>query len=534
MEPLSLTILLFGTAASGIIGNRSDSILCKIMNHLNEMVKQKPLDYYLQSKIRKSYLQATLTVCEVYLTRINIYDRILKSNSEAIWFEKAHNLISHELKQISKAKIIDAMPTIEQNIELVLKPKGVNAEQRASEIITKIKNEVIIEFNYKVGNKSSSFEKMIIEGWREFAQDKAYSIDWFELFSSLFGEYLKSDARLRDLLQVELLSHLTIDNIPITLTEIEQQLEIIGKDILGKMDSLYFLINDLKFQQFQDHMEITGKLDKTLSTINLLPDMILKELEKVNKDVTLEHISEIDKNKQIIENETKLERLSFGLSLYNQDPELVDHDHHYQLIKRFDFINNESGMYSTCRWLTIVNIGNIPTNFIVHMECGENKIYFDSMKFEAYDKNFNGRKLIVRSLTKNQPNFEQRIRIYFPEPVAPNNIYYLCYKFNWPGEPLAFFKDKQSMSISLTRLKHGLSKLIFGVFEIKQLMDIYCEKLTEDYLLIRTNDLPIKIHAKDIQELNDLNLFNDYSGYYYSFNEPNGLAYRIHYQIVLE
>ena len=80
-----------------------------------------------------------------------------------------------------------------------------------------------------------------------------------------------------------------------------------------------------------------------------------------------------------------------------------------------------------------------------------------------------------------------------------------------------------------------MSKLEFGILERKQIIDVYCEKLTDNYVLRRVGELPKKIRGSEIsEELEFLDPTNVFTGYFYTFDNPDGLAYRIHYQPIFD
>lgn len=154
--------------------------------------------------------------------------------------------------------------------------------------------------------------------------------------------------------------------------------------------------------------------------------------------------------KSNLDKKTRLERLSLGLSL-DIDNDVVDFCHRYDELKRIDILDTESGKYTSHRWLSLTNVSEASTHGVPHMEAGENKIRFESLKVKVFMKSRDGEILAVSSKTDVQPNFAQKFLIHFPEPLMPNESIQLYYRLSWPGETLAYSGDEHSQSISFSR-----------------------------------------------------------------------------------
>lgn len=175
-------------------------------------------------------------------------------------------------------------------------------------------------------------------------------------------------------------------------------------------------------------------------------------------------ISISERNRKNLIRSTAEKRLSFGLSI--KEDEYDDEDHLYECIKRVDVLNSEKNMYSSYRWLTIRNVSNHPTKYIIHKECGDNKVYFDNMRLRAKEQTANAsERLVIESQTSIQPNFVQVFKIYFNKVLMPQESMTIFYRIDWPGELSALCNDELSMSISLVRYKKGIKRLIFCVLD---------------------------------------------------------------------
>ena len=249
-------------------------------------------------------------------------------------------------------------------------------------------------------------------------------------------------------------------------------------------------------------------------------------------NVRIDHNSlNVHKNKLKLVNETQLERLSFGLSISAEDTDVQDDTHHYEFIKRIDIPDSETGKYTSYRWLKIRNVTNIPSNYIYHMESGENKISFDSLDFRAYEYNYKGARLKINNLVDRQPSFVQKIKIHFLKPLAPNQELIIFYRLTWPSEVLSYSGDEYSQSISLIRYKKGVSHLIFGVLDKLDIFGVYSHKASIEFEELQLEELPVFFEAEEDEDI--LPLHNkELKGFYFEYNQPDGTAYRLFYQLL--
>lgn len=237
-----------------------------------------------------------------------------------------------------------------------------------------------------------------------------------------------------------------------------------------------------------------------------------------------------EKNRLELEKKTRLERLSFGLSLDKYENGAVDHDHRYNSIKRFDVLDSEKGIYSSHRWICIQNLKSTPTYKIAHTESGENRIHFDSMKVRARVKDMDGDYLRVDSTTLIQPSFMQNFEIFFLKPLEPFEEIQIYYRLSWPGEPISYTIKEHSQSISFTRYKHGVKMLEFGVFEPCPISSIRCIEITQEYEeVMNTTEFEQK-HADNLVELSPIH-GKSFSGFTYVFDSIEAVAYRFLYHV---
>jgi len=233
--------------------------------------------------------------------------------------------------------------------------------------------------------------------------------------------------------------------------------------------------------------------------------------------------------KSNLDKRTKLDRLSLGLSL-DADDDVVDFSHCYDALKRIDILDTEAGKYTSHRWLNLTNTSNAATYGVPHMEAGENKVRFESLKVKAFLNSRDGERLAVSSRTDVQPNFSQKFFIHFPEPLMPGESFQLYYRLSWPGETLAYSGDEHSQSISFARYPKGVNKLVFGMLDKLAVSGVRSTKILNDFEEV---DVELKPHFFSAEDEADLNPVHDkgLKGFLYTFEKVDAVSYRLFYRL---
>lgn len=223
------------------------------------------------------------------------------------------------------------------------------------------------------------------------------------------------------------------------------------------------------------------------------------------------------------------DRIATAWSLETTDQRLVDDAHFYQRLKRLDVLDTPNNEWNSLRWVTIENIGTDPTNAICHKESGENKIEFEDMDLAAFLGGPDGQRLKVKDLVNHQPAFEQKMKIYFPQPLPPGETLTIHYRISWPNE-LAHYAGELTQSISLTRYTNGVGELQFGVVDAVDHVGVDCRKLVggDDQPWTRVPTTPEQIEVSPRPDLTPLHE-EAFDGYLYTVGSPDYPAYRIHY-----
>lgn len=151
MEPISVGFLTSAVIGS-IIGNRSDELFCRVMRVVQHRLRQggKPVNHDLQKAVRKAYLQATLALLNARLLELGVDPVLLKRDIRRLFrlseepkqLLEARRAVLNELKQIPKASYLPPSSEAEQQMELLLQPRGGTAAQRISEFQQRLKEEL--------------------------------------------------------------------------------------------------------------------------------------------------------------------------------------------------------------------------------------------------------------------------------------------------------------------------------------------------------------------------------------------------------
>lgn len=231
-----------------------------------------------------------------------------------------------------------------------------------------------------------------------------------------------------------------------------------------------------------------------------------------------------------IASQMRRNRIATAWSIENEDEELIDQSHFYEELKRIDTLDTPNDDWSSLRWLTIRNTSDKPTNSITHKESGDIKIEFEDMNLRAYLNDQDGQRLKVRSLVDQQPSFEQKVRIYFPDPLPPGETLRIHYGISWPNEPAHYSPEEQTQSISLTRYRRGVGRLKFGIVDTIDHVGLEAEKLAGQE---QNPWQPLKVTPTrfDSDERPDLKPVHGdgLNGYIYDIKKPDSPAYRINY-----
>lgn len=226
-------------------------------------------------------------------------------------------------------------------------------------------------------------------------------------------------------------------------------------------------------------------------------------------------------------------RLATSYSLENDDPELVDESHIYQKLKRIDVLDTPNDDWHSYRWLTVENNGTAPTNAILHKESGDTKITFGDMDLAAFLDGPEGQRLAIENLSDYEPAIEQKMKIYFPNPLLSGESLTIYYQISWPNELAHYPEGELDQTISLTRYPQGVGELQFGVVDTIEHTAVDCQKFLgeKDQRWKCLSQPPEHIEADQRSDLRPIH-GEGYGGYIYTIPSPVYPGYRIAYTLV--
>jgi hypothetical protein len=288
------------------------------------------------------------------------------------------------------------------------------------------------------------------------------------------------------------------------------------------------------FRYYLDRTHAIHAFPETSTFFSTLVKNVTVLLDKKINEETIISLADDEYKKKmnydILRKETQEKRFAFAKSLEVSTNVEKDIYHHYDEIVRLDVVDSISSRYSSYRFITLTNVSDSITNFIIHKESGENKTDFVKMRVRAKLYDVRGESLTVESITKIQPNFEQYFKIYFPKPLRPNESITIFYRLDWPNEPDAYFKAELTQSISLTRYLCGVSRLTFGVFEPYKFGAASMDAVDSFFKVHPSNAYPkyMSIREEDrLMPLHDQTMY----GVEFTVDEVKEIAYRVNYKL---
>ncbi|MCS7064775.1 MAG: hypothetical protein NZL85_00725, partial [Fimbriimonadales bacterium] len=259
MEPLSA--FLIGSAIGGIIGNRADDLFCRVMQTVHERLRRggRPVNHDLQKAVRKAYLQATLVLIDARLRELGVEPRLLQRDIRYLFRQPPEPkqlltvriALQRELKQLPSAAYIPPSSEAEQQIELLLQPRGATAQQRTGELSALLKAQLLQELRERWRiQPSERLEAMLLHGWQETTeQGEALTLDWFDLLCAFFAEELKQNPRVANIFQNLLLANLSVEGVSVDYGAFMQQLEQFGGQALQRLQQIEQTLMQLRQEQ---------------------------------------------------------------------------------------------------------------------------------------------------------------------------------------------------------------------------------------------------------------------------------------------
>ncbi|MEM3671496.1 MAG: hypothetical protein QW767_07145 [Thermoprotei archaeon] len=269
---------LADTAIGGLVESRGDRYICEAMQVFYRRLRRggAVVNHDVQKAVARAYLQATVGLLEARLQQSDV------EGSERRQLHNAQRRIKKELGKLQRDDYFpsssDVQQTIEQQIELLLRPRGTTAQQRVAEFTATLKQELWDDLiGWGISSPSDKLRLMLDKGWQ--SPNKRGEIDWFDLLCTFFAEELKQNERVAHIFQSRLLANLSVQGISIDYSAFMHQLEQIEKRV---HDALQEIKHTVK-QGFQEVMQSQRETNQALTTGF---QQVIQNQEEIKSDIS--------------------------------------------------------------------------------------------------------------------------------------------------------------------------------------------------------------------------------------------------------
>jgi tetratricopeptide (TPR) repeat protein len=275
---IELTMFVLTSIAGGVLGNRSDALLCDVARSLYERLRQSgpPVNHDLQRAIRKALLQATLVLLSDALRERDVDVRNLLSRSlrhlplfrpkdqEVRWLLRAYDALAAELGRVSDAEYVPPSSVAEsvakRELAFLLEPQGVAAEERGRELRERLPEEWLKELKEKdkekFGEPPEVFIRRLREGWKP--PEGEGTVSWFDLVCAFFAHEVKHNQAVANILTAKLLAGLKAEGQPLGDAFIDY-LQKQFAPVLERLEAVQRQLEELGRQQREGFEELKAR-----------------------------------------------------------------------------------------------------------------------------------------------------------------------------------------------------------------------------------------------------------------------------------
>ena len=292
---IELTMFVLTSVAAGVLGNRSDALLCDVAQSLYERLRQSgpPVNRDLQRAIRKAFLQATLVLLSDALRErdpnvrnlLSLFLRHLFSlflrhlspfrpkDQEVRWLLRAYDALAAELGRVWDAEYVPpssvAESVAERELAFLLEPQGVAAEERGRELRERLTDEWLQELRGRFGEPPEVFIRRLREGWQP--PEGAGRASWFDLVCVFFAHEVKHNQVVANIVMAKLLAGLQVDGKSLGDAFLEQ-----FAPVLERLEAVQRQLEELGRQQREGFEELKARQAELIAI--LLP---MRETQQV-------------------------------------------------------------------------------------------------------------------------------------------------------------------------------------------------------------------------------------------------------------
>jgi hypothetical protein len=279
---IELTMFVLTSVAAGVLGNRSDALLCDVARSLYERLRQSgpPVNHDLQRAIRKALLQATLFLLSDALRERDdvrdLFSRFLRhlplfrpKDQEVRWLRRAYDALAAELGRVWDAEYVPPSSVAERELAFLLEPQGVAAEERGRELRERLTDEWLQELRGRFGEPPEVFIRRLREGWKP--PEGAGRVSWFDLVCVFFAHEVKHNQAVAHILTAKLLAGLEVDG-----QSFRNYLEGQFAHVLERLEAVQRQLEELGRQQREGFEELKARQAELIAI--LLP---MRETQQV-------------------------------------------------------------------------------------------------------------------------------------------------------------------------------------------------------------------------------------------------------------
>jgi hypothetical protein len=284
---IELTMFVLTSVAAGVLGNRSDALLCDVARSLYERLRQSgpPVNRDLQRAIRKALLQATLVLLSDALSERgenvrNPLSRFLRhlspfrpKDQEVRWLLRAYDALAAELRRVSDAEYVPPSSVAERELAFLLEPQGVAAEERGRELRERLTEEWLQELRGRFGEPPEVFIRRLREGWKP--PEGEGTVSWFDLVCAFFAHEVKHNQAVANILTAKLLADLKAEGQPLGDAFIDY-LQKQFAPVLQRLEAVQRQLEELGQQQREGFEELKERQAELIAI--LLP---MRETQQV-------------------------------------------------------------------------------------------------------------------------------------------------------------------------------------------------------------------------------------------------------------
>lgn len=291
-----LTFVLKG-AVGGLIEGRAENLWEFSRQKFQDWRKilAAPENHDLLKAVRKSYLEATIILCDARLEEIAIAGKKVRKAlaGEEKFIEAVKSDFSKELLAMKRGDYTPPFLEAINKIENLMPLRGKTAAQKSDELRKKVNAQLLNELKSILSRIKGStlglsqvtlparLEEMVSEGWKDAeSSSQSSKVDWFDLLCLFFAEEIKHNDAVAKIFQTQLLIEIRREG-QAQYLNLKEEIEKFGDSIRRELDAmekrlalrllnLRTQLSELKENQKKGFEGLQTRLDQTNATLRIL------------------------------------------------------------------------------------------------------------------------------------------------------------------------------------------------------------------------------------------------------------------------